>query len=249
MDPFELLKKDHRKVSQLFEQIEAASGQAKKRIFRQLKNELDVHAHIEEAVFYPALEREPETRDITLEAYEEHRVVKDLLAQLDAATTTDEEWDARLTVLKENVEHHVEEEEGELFDKANDVLTGDQAEQLGTKMQAEKNRQLSGLPATKPTKTKAPAKKSKQTKKPGLIKTLASALGVGGSEPGARKSTKGSKASKATKKTPAKSSKKSTGKAANKSTKRSGGTKATAKRKAPAKSGRKAAARKTSKHR
>jgi hypothetical protein len=80
MDPFELLQKDHKKVSELFAQIEAASGQAKMRIFRQLKNELDVHANIEESVFYPALEREPETIEITLEAYEEHRVVKDLLA-------------------------------------------------------------------------------------------------------------------------------------------------------------------------
>ena len=142
MDPFELLKKDHQKVSTLFQEIKSASGEAKLRIFRQIKHELDVHTHIEETIFYPALEREKETREITLEAYEEHRVVKDLLAQLDAASSADEDWEARLTVLKENVEHHVEEEEGELFDKANDVLTGAQADDLGDRMQSEKNRQL-----------------------------------------------------------------------------------------------------------
>lgn len=254
MDPFELLKKDHKKVSELFEQIEAASGQGKMRIFRQLKNELDVHAHVEEAIFYPALEREPETREITLEAYEEHRVVKDLLAQLDAATSPDEDWVARLTVLKENVEHHVEEEEGELFDKANDVLTGDQAERLGEEMQAEKQRQSASAPASNPAKAKASAKRSKGSKKPGLIKTLASALGIGGS-PAARntpkktaKAAKKTAAKKSSKKTAGKSSKKAAAKAAKKSTKRSAATKASTKRKAPAKSGRKTA-RKTSKRR
>lgn len=251
MDPFELLKKDHKKVSELFAQIEAASGQGKMRVFRQLKNELDVHAHIEEAIFYPALEREPETREITLEAYEEHKVVKNLLAQLDAAASPDEDWVARLTVLKENVEHHVEEEEGELFDKASDVLTGYQADQLGNQMHSEKERQLTGLADAKPTKAEAPVKKSKGAKKPGLIKALASALGIGESKRTTGKMTKGrkpAKATKAAKKTAGKSSKKTSAKASKKSTKRATGTKASAKRKAPAKSGRKAA-RKTSKRR
>jgi hypothetical protein len=260
MDPFELLKKDHKKVSELFAQIEAASGQTKMTIFRQLKNELDVHAHIEESIFYPALEGEPETRDITLEAYEEHKVVKDLLAQLDAATSPDEDWIAKLTVLKENVEHHVEEEEGELFDKANDVLTGDQADQLGNEMQAEKERQLPASTSVKPTKTRAAAKPKQATKKPGLLKTLANALGIGGSKRTATKTTKGTKAAKASKatkasksarKTAGKPAKKAPAKAAKKSTKRAPAKKSPAKstkRKAPVKSGRKAT-RKTSKRR
>jgi hemerythrin superfamily protein len=115
MDAFELLRKDHKKVAQLFKEIEAASGQSKKPIFSRLKSELDVHAHIEEKIFYPALENKEEARDITLEAYEEHKVVKDLLAELASGNAPEDEWDAKLTVLKENVEHHVEEEEGELF--------------------------------------------------------------------------------------------------------------------------------------
>src|SRR6185436_18619884 len=137
MDAFELLKKDHKKVSGLFEQIEQASGTAKKSIFTQLKSELDLHAQIEEMIFYPALENKDESRDITLEAYEEHKVVKDLLAEL-AAQPHSDEWDAKLTVLKENVEHHVEEEEGELFDKAEAVLSDEQIERLGAEMEAAK---------------------------------------------------------------------------------------------------------------
>jgi hypothetical protein len=134
-------------------------------IFQQIKNELELHTHIEEVIFYPALEKANETRDLTLEAYEEHRVVKDLLGELDSAKAVSDEWEARLTVLKENVEHHVDEEENELFDKANDVLTADEAETLGDRMQAEKVKR--GGVAAQPTE------------EPGLLGKIASALGVG----------------------------------------------------------------------
>src|SRR5712671_2871357 len=147
MDPFELLKKDHQTVSELFERIESASGKAKLGIFQQIKDELELHTHIEEAIFYPALEKANETRDLTLEAYEEHKVVKDLLGELDLADGVTDEWEAKLTVLKENVEHHVDEEENELFDKANDVLTGDEAETLGDRMRAEKGSRGGGVVA------------------------------------------------------------------------------------------------------
>jgi hypothetical protein len=81
MDPFELLKKGHETVADLFKRIESASGKAKLGVFKQIKSELDLHTHIEETIFYPALEKANETRDLTLEAYEEHTVVKDLLGQ------------------------------------------------------------------------------------------------------------------------------------------------------------------------
>ena len=79
------MKKNHETVSQPFKRIESASGKAKLGVFKQIKSELDLHTHIEEAIFYPALEKANETRDLTLEAYEEHKVVKDLLGELDAA--------------------------------------------------------------------------------------------------------------------------------------------------------------------
>ena len=173
MDPYKLLKTDHQTVSELFDRIESARGQAKFTVFNKLKNELDVHAHIEETILYPALEKSEESRDITLEAYEEHKVVKDLLTEL-AAGKPNDEWNAKLTVLRENVDHHVDEEEGELFDKAKKVLSDEQAELLGDEMAAEKKRK--GLPV------------AEELKKPSLLKRAVNAVfGSSENERGAKK--------------------------------------------------------------
>ncbi|MGH9763361.1 MAG: hemerythrin domain-containing protein, partial [Blastocatellia bacterium] len=107
-------------------------------LFYKLKINLDVHAAIEEEIFYPALEQAEETRSIALEAIEEHRIVKELLAALTSLSKDSEEWTAKMTVLKENVEHHVEEEENEMFKKARKVLTDEEADDLGTRMEAAK---------------------------------------------------------------------------------------------------------------
>jgi hemerythrin superfamily protein len=165
MDAFNLLKKDHRKVEELFEELESASGQAKMRVFQQIKAELELHTHIEETVFYPALEKPKQTHDLTLEAYEEHNVVKKLLQELSRAKSANEEWEAKAKVLQENVEHHVEEEEGELFPKAQAALSEDQIETLGEQMEAEKQRQQrSGSKSSKkPAKKSAAKTKSAST--------------------------------------------------------------------------------------
>ncbi len=178
MDAFELLKKDHQKVSQLFSEIESASGEAKTRLFKQLKAELDLHAHIEETVLYPALEKTDEAREITLEAYEEHKVVKDLLGDLAGARSINEQWDAKLTVLKENVEHHVKEEEGELFNQARKALSEERIETLGADLEAEKARQTGAQPrGTRGTK-KAAAGKSANPNTPGVLQRLATFIGL-----------------------------------------------------------------------
>ncbi len=140
MDAFSLLKADHRKVEDLFSQLESASGQAKMRVFEQIKMELELHTHIEEKFFYPALEKPKQTHDLTLEAYEEHDVVKKLLQQMGRAKSVTEEWEAQAKVLQENVEHHVEEEENELFPKAEAALSEEDIETLGEQMEAEKER-------------------------------------------------------------------------------------------------------------
>jgi len=159
MDAFNLLKEDHRKVEELFEQLESAQGQAKMRVFEQIKSELELHTHIEEKVFYPALEKPKQTHDLTLEAYEEHDVVKKLLQELGRARTPNEEWEAKAKVLQENVEHHVEEEEGELFPKASSALGADEIETLGEEMEAEKARkQRSGSKSSKKSAKKSAAK-------------------------------------------------------------------------------------------
>jgi iron-sulfur cluster repair protein YtfE (RIC family) len=144
MDAFELLKSDHEKVAGIMEKIDGTTERALKtreELFTQLKTELDIHARIEETIFYPVLEKAKESRDITLEAFEEHRLVKQLLNELAAEAKDDEKWTAKFTVLKENVEHHVEEEEGELFKKARKVLTKEEIEELGTRMEKAKGEQ------------------------------------------------------------------------------------------------------------
>ncbi|MGB7925106.1 MAG: hemerythrin domain-containing protein [Pyrinomonadaceae bacterium] len=141
MDAFKLLKQDHEKVSGIFEKLEPTTEngvKTREELFTKLKNELDVHARIEEQIFYPAIKEAKETHDITLEAFEEHRVVKRLLAELDEMPKDDERWGAKLKVLKENVEHHVEEEEDEMFKSAREVLSQEQIEELGARMEAAK---------------------------------------------------------------------------------------------------------------
>lgn len=137
MNAFALLKADHQKVAGILETIEGTTERAPKgrsELFERLKEELDLHARIEEEIFYPALEDSEETRDITLEAYEEHRLVKQLLSELESEPNDTEEWTAKFTVLKENIEHHVEEEEGEMFKKARAVLSEDEIETLGERL-------------------------------------------------------------------------------------------------------------------
>ncbi len=141
MNAFELLKKDHQKVSELFKQLEETTERAVKtreELFGKLKQELDVHARIEETIFYPAIKEAEETHEITLEAIEEHNVVKQLLSELESLPVDDETWTAKLTVLKENVEHHVEEEEGEMFKDARKVLSAEQVEELGARLESAK---------------------------------------------------------------------------------------------------------------
>ena len=143
MDAFTLLKKDHKTVAGLMDKIEETTERAVKgreELFAQLKNELDIHARIEETILYPVLEKAEPTHDISLEAYEEHKVVKQLLSELESEPKNAEEWTAKFTVLKENVEHHVEEEEGEMFTKARKVLSEEELEELGRRLEEAKGK-------------------------------------------------------------------------------------------------------------
>lgn len=220
MDPFKLLEADHRNVEKLFTQLESAQGAAKLRVFEQIRTELELHTHIEEKIFYPALEKPEETHDLTLEAYEEHAVVKTLLKELGRAKTANDQWEAQAKVLKENVEHHVEEEENELFQKAEDALNQEDLEALGERMQAEKARGLRA--ASKGSKASKSSKASKATK---ASKSSKSA----GTKKSASKATAGSKAAKRTGGTKKAGSKKSS-KSGSKAAKRSGTKKSAAKK-------------------
>lgn len=145
MNPFESLKKDHQKVAVLLQKLEETTDRGiktREELFGKLKTALDVHAHIEEAILYPALLKRKETEKITREALEEHKGAKMLLQELHTLPKDDAQWGAKLSVLKENVEHHVKEEEGEMFMKAQKILKKEEAEELGDKMEAEKERFL-----------------------------------------------------------------------------------------------------------
>lgn len=111
LDAVALLKKDHRTVEDLFAKFEKAGGEGgKQKLAEQICLELSVHAKIEEEIFYPACEGKVE-EDLLKEAYVEHDGAKLLIAQILAGEPSDEFYDAKVTVLQEQIEHHVEEEE------------------------------------------------------------------------------------------------------------------------------------------
>lgn len=138
MDALALLKKDHDAIKKLLKDSEDTTERAVKTRedgFGRLKVTLTVHEQVEEAILYPALKQHAETRDIVLEAYEEHDVVDKVLGDLEATPFDDESWHAKLKVMSENLHHHIEEEETEMFEQTRKVFDRDVLEQLGEQMQ------------------------------------------------------------------------------------------------------------------
>lgn len=136
MNAIDLLKSQHREVSKLFSKIEKASASDKGELFEEIADKLAVHAAIEEHHFYPAVKAK-RTEDILLESLEEHLSIKRVIADLMEVNAEDETFDAKIKVLKEQVEHHVEEEESDLFPKVKRLFDKEQLEALGQEMSAE----------------------------------------------------------------------------------------------------------------
>jgi hemerythrin superfamily protein len=124
VDALALLEGQHREVEALFEKLEKSGGDGKRKIFADIADKLAIHATIEERDFYPAVKAK-RTEDILLESLEEHLGIKRVLADLLAIDVNDETFDAKAKVLKEQVEHHVEEEEDDLFPKVKKLLDSD----------------------------------------------------------------------------------------------------------------------------
>jgi len=136
-DPIELLMADHRRFEQLLKEGEDSTERAKKgrrEIIRALASELTVHEAIEEQILYPALEPHPEARKTALEGYEEHHVADGILNELKDVATDDEKWAAKFKVLKENITHHISEEERLMFPAARGVLEREELLALGARM-------------------------------------------------------------------------------------------------------------------
>ncbi len=119
------LKKEHKEVQEIFEKLEKKKGN-KEELFKKLKKEFLPHLIAEEKVFYPALLEKEGAREDTLESYEEHHVASRVFKELEEMSQDDERWQAKLKVLKEIVDHHIKEEETNLFKVAEKELKKDE---------------------------------------------------------------------------------------------------------------------------
>ena len=154
----EMLREDHRKVKKLFEDFQhAEEDQSKEQIVENTVHELEVHAALEEEIFYPAAEEQIGEKESIDEAREEHHVVKLLIGELKKMSADDERYDAKYTVLAESVKHHIEEEESELFPKLEGKLD---AEEIGGEMERRKQ-QLQRQSHRRSTKAKSPTRTRK----------------------------------------------------------------------------------------
>jgi hemerythrin superfamily protein len=135
LDAIGLLKKDHALVKDLMNKIEKEKTvDDRTSMFEQLVDELSVHERIEEELFYPALKKHKDAKEDVLESFEEHHLVDEIIEGIDDIEPDDERWPAKFKTLKENVEHHIEEEETTLFPKAADLLGDEKLGELGVKM-------------------------------------------------------------------------------------------------------------------
>jgi hemerythrin superfamily protein len=138
MDPTQLLKKQHREVEGLFKKAEKARPAQRRSLMSEITAALQLHMKIEEGIFYPAVRDlgSKKAEEMVAEAFEEHHVVKLVIAELPKVDPEDERFEAKMTVLKELILHHVEEEEDEMFDLA-DKLDDEVLEDVGQRMMAE----------------------------------------------------------------------------------------------------------------
>jgi hemerythrin-like domain-containing protein len=139
MNAITMLTDDHRDVKRLLDELETTTERGIKtrhELFARIKALLSVHETIEEEIFYPALRDHPKTKDMALEGYEEHDVVDSIMSQLESLPVDDETWGAKATVMIENLRHHIEEEEGEMFPTARKVFDDAELKELGDRMAA-----------------------------------------------------------------------------------------------------------------
>ena len=194
----QMIRQDHKKVEGLFKKFEQTKGaQAKRRLAENAMAELEVHAALEEEIFYPAVKREVDDGSMVQEAIEEHRTVKQLISELKGMEEADDEFESQFSQLMENVQHHVEEEENEMLPKVEESELD--LNSLGEQMSQRKQEMQNGGRATKKASNARSSRKTsgaKSTARKSAGKKSAS------SKTAARKtgSTKKSTGRKATKK-------------------------------------------------
>ena len=139
MNALKLIKADHERLGDLLEEaLDTDEPRERADLLHQMRAELMAHEEMEEKVFYPALRSNAKAKEIVLEGYEEHHVIDMIFDELLDVPEESEQWRAKLKVLKENIEHHIEEEEGEMFRLARQIFDEQTLDELGQKMQAAK---------------------------------------------------------------------------------------------------------------
>jgi hypothetical protein len=137
MNALTLLHEEHVQVKKLLEEGESTTERGVKtrmELFARLKEMLTTHERMEEEVLYPALVSHPRAHEITLEGYQEHHVVDLVFEELAATPVDDENWGAKFSVARENIEHHIEEEESDMFAAARKIFEPEELEGMGERM-------------------------------------------------------------------------------------------------------------------
>jgi hypothetical protein len=148
MDALTMLEDEHARMRKLLEELESTTERGVKtraELFSTIKGELTLHEIIEEEIFYPALKSHPRAEEIVLEGYEEHHVVDLVMAELEDLPVDDESWGAKAKVMQENIEHHMKEEEGDMFRSARSIFDREELEELGERMAARKDQAARAL--------------------------------------------------------------------------------------------------------
>jgi hemerythrin superfamily protein len=161
----QMIRQDHKKVEGLFKKFEQTKGaQAKRRLAENAMAELEVHAALEEEIFYPAVKKEVDNGSMVQEAIEEHQTVKQLISELKGMAEADDEFESQFSQLIENVQHHVEEEENEMLPKAEE--SDIDLNSLGEQMAQRKQQMQNGGRATKKASNARSSRKSAGSKSP-----------------------------------------------------------------------------------
>jgi len=142
MHVFSLLHEDHENVALIFKKIDSMksqeTAQTHEQLFKELSTELELHAKVEEDIVYPVFKKHGETRQIVEESVREHKEIDRLLSELKGMRPDDQKWMGKLGELQRKVEHHVKEEEEQLFPQGRKIISEDQAQQLGETVENKK---------------------------------------------------------------------------------------------------------------
>ena len=194
----QMIRQDHKKVEGLFKKFEQTKGsQPKRRLAETAMAELEVHAALEEEIFYPAVKREVDDGSMVQEAMEEHQTVKQLISELKGMKEADDEFESQFSQLVENVQHHVQEEENEMLPKVEESELD--LNSLGEQMSQRKQELQNGGRATKKASNASSSRKragSKSTARKSAGKKSASSKTAARRKTGSTKKSTGRKATK-----------------------------------------------------